>query len=562
MAAKAIRRAQRLHSFAAMRLHALAVCLAIAGCQFEGSPDDPDAPGGRDTSDPTEVENTVEISHRREVRGAWIATVSRINWPTSTNAAAQRAQLIELLDTAKRAGINTIFFQVRPEADALYRSNLEPWSRYLTGTQGVDPGYDPLEFAIEESHRRGMELHAWLNPYRARAGNVGASAANHVINRMPQAVVSYGNLRWLDPGHPDAFDHTLAVIEDLLARYDIDGLHFDDYFYPYPQSGVTFDDDATYAKYGGGMSRADWRRDNVNRMVRAVSELVRTRRPDVRWGISPFGIYRPGMPEGVVGLDQYAVLYADPVRWMEQGWVEYVAPQLYWATTSSGQPYRSLLAWWDAQAAASGRMLLVGNAGDNGFSLAEYRAEMDAIRDDAREATRGAIWWSMRSIESTSNGLARMLANEYYDRPAATPPLVDAEGPPPAPPTVEVEEGVVHITTPPTGIRSWAIYRQSGDEWIIDQLVPAETTSLSLPDGTWAISAIDRSGLESRGVLVEGKGEVTEPTGASCTHSYGGTYADTACSASYQCCDGTWMSRGACGTCACVEETGQVGCSP
>lgn len=543
-----------------MRLHALAVCLALTGCAFVAAPDEPESPGAPDASGGADGVNTVAVSHPREVRGTWIATVSRLNWPSSTSAAAQRAELISILDAAQRAGINTIFFQVRPEADAVYRSELEPWSRYLTGTQGGDPGYDPLEFAIEECHRRGLELHAWLNPYRARAGNVGASAPNHVINRIPQAVVTYGNLRWLDPGHPAAFDHTLAVIEDLLARYDLDGLHFDDYFYPYPQSGVTFDDNATYAAYGGGMSRADWRRDNVNRMVRAVSEAVRTRRPDVRWGISPFGIYRPGMPEGVVGLDQYAVLYADPLRWMEEGWVEYIAPQLYWATTSSGQPYRSLLAWWDARAADAGRTLLVGNSGDNQFSLAEYRAEMDAVRDDARQATRGAIWWSVRAIGNGSSGLASMLANEYYDRPAATPPLADASGEPPAPPTLEVNEGTVRITAPAERMRSWAVYRQDGDAWVLDRLVPAATTTFDLPDGTWAISAIDRSGLESLGVIVEGMGEAQEPSGASCTHSYDGIYADKACSASYQCCDGTWRDRGACGACACVEETGTMGC--
>lgn len=543
-----------------MHLRALAVCFAIVGCASQGESPAPDAPDAHGTPDGSVVENMVAVSHPREVRGTWVATVSRLNWPTSSNAAAQRAELTSILDAAQRAGLNTIFFQVRPEADALYRSDLEPWSRYLTGAQGVDPGYDPLEFAIEESHRRGLELHAWLNPYRARAGNVGTSAPNHVINRIPEAVVTYGTLRWLDPGHPAAFDHTLAVIEDLLARYDLDGLHFDDYFYPYPQSGMTFDDDATFAAHGGGMSRADWRRDNVNRMVRAVGEAVQARRPDMRWGVSPFGIYRPGMPEGVVGLDQYATLYADPLRWMEEGWVEYIAPQLYWPTTSSGQPYRSLLAWWDEQASASGRMLLAGNSGDGGFSLDEYRAEMNATRDTARQATRGAIWWSVNAIESGSNGLASMLASEYYDRPAATPPLVDAEGPQPAPPLIEMDQGTARITTPATNIRWWAVYRKNGDDWVLDRLVSASTTSIALADGVWAISAIDRSGLESLGVQVEGVGEPPEPVGETCVHSFGGLYADGACSASYQCCDGTWLDRGACGACACVEETGTVGC--
>jgi uncharacterized lipoprotein YddW (UPF0748 family) len=507
---------------------------------------------------------TVEVSHRREVRGTWVATVSRINWPSATDAAAQRAELEAILDAAKSAGLNTIFFQVRPEADALYQSELEPWSRYLTGAQGVDPGYDPLQFAIEQCHRRGLELHAWLNPYRARAGNVGTSAASHVINRIPEAVVEYGSLRWLDPGHPEAFTHTLAVISDILGRYDIDGLHFDDYFYPYPQSGLSFGDSATYAQYGDGMSLGDWRRDNVNRMVQAVGEEVSQLRPEVRWGISPFGIYRPGIPEGIVGLDQYAELYADPLRWMQEGWVEYLAPQLYWPTTSSGQPYVTLLSWWAERASESGTTLLTGNSVSSGYSLDEYRAEIDAARTSESDSVGGAIWWSVDPIVEDSAGLSSMLAAEYYAAPAATPVLAGADGPAPLHPSVDVVAGVASVTSSPDGIRYWALYLDTDDGWILRQLVPSAKTEFALHEGSWAVSAIDRFGHESRGVAVDGEGEPPEepeqPTGSSCSHSYGGTYADTGCSASYQCCDGSWAARGACGDCLCVEESGTIGC--
>jgi uncharacterized lipoprotein YddW (UPF0748 family) len=505
---------------------------------------------------------TVAVSHDREVRGAWIATVSRINWPSASSATAQKAEMETILDAVEQAGLNTVFFQVRPEADALYESDIEPWSRYLTGTQGVSPGYDPLTFVIEGCHRRGLELHAWLNPYRARAGDVGSSASNHVINAMPHAVVSYGTLRWLDPGHPDAFDHTLSVIEDLLTRYDLDGIHFDDYFYPYPQAGLTFDDDATYAAHGAGMTRGDWRRDNVNRMVAAVGNSVRTLRDDVRWGISPFGIYRPGMPPGVTGLDQYAVLYADPLKWMEEGWLEYVAPQLYWPTTSSGQPYATLLSWWDARAAETGRMLLVGNSASNAYSLNEYRAEMDAIRAASTSATRGAIWWSVGPIVNNSNGLSDMLASEYYGRPAATPKLFDAVDTTPDHPVVTMDAGLANISTPPDGLRFWAVYYEGAAGWELAQLVPAASSQFALPEGTWAISAIDRSGRESLGVVVQGQGDVPDagPSGATCVHTYGGVYADGGCSPSYQCCDGQWLPRGACGACICEEDTGAIGC--
>jgi len=514
-------------------------------------------------ADAPPVVTTVDVSHRREVRGVWIATVSRINWPTSTKASEQKAQMEAILDTVEKAGFNTVFFQVRPEADALYASDLEPWSRYLTGTQGVDPGYDPLTFTLESCHRRGLELHAWLNPYRARAGNVGASAPNHVINQMPQAVVSYGNLRWLDPGHPDAFNHTLAVIEDLLERYDFDGLHFDDYFYPYPDTGLTFDDNATFAAYGGGKSRADWRRDNVNRMVAAVGERVKAMRDDVRWGISPFGVYRPGMPAGVTGLDQYESLYADPIKWIQEGWLEYLAPQLYWPTTSTGQPYKKLLSWWDERAAEAGRMLLAGNSGYLEYGLNEHRAQMDAVRNAAQGATRGAIWWSAKPIVDNTNGLRTMLANEYYNRPAASPAIVGAANTPLAHPSVQVDQGAVTILSSAEKMRYWAVYDEQQGGWELERLVPSERTDFSLPDGTWAISAIDRWGRESKAVVVQGHGQADAGSGgASCEHTYGGVYAHGGCSPSYQCCDGSWKPRGECGPCTCEESTGQIGCQP
>ena len=402
-----------------------------------------DAPA-RDVPVDVAVTETVEVGHVRELRGTWVATVSRINWPSSDDPAGQRADLEAILDTAVATGLNTVFFQVRPEADALYASELEPWSRYLTGTQGVDPGYDPLAFAIEQAHERGLELHAWLNPYRARAGAVGATSAGHVSQTMPDAVVTYGSFLWMDPGNPDAFDHTLAVVRDIVQRYDVDGIHMDDYFYPYPESGAVFDDDDTFAAYGAGMSRPDWRRDNVNRMVRSVGEAVAEENADVRWGISPFGIYRPGMPEGVVGLDQYATLYADVLAWMNGGWLDYVAPQLYWPTTSSGQPYRDLLAWWSARAEESGRTLWIGNSASRAYGVDEYRAELDAIRADGH--ADGAVWWSVAPILANEDGLADVLAAEYYARPAASPPLVDAVDVPAVPAVVVADDGAIEIT--------------------------------------------------------------------------------------------------------------------
>lgn len=507
----------------------------------------------------------VTVSHERELRGGWVATVSRIDWPSSDDPVAQRAELSHILDGAVAAGLNAVFLQVRPAADALYPSELEPWSVYLTGTQGEDPGYDPLQYAIEECQERGLELHAWLNPYRARA-SAGALAPNHVSNRMPEAVVSYGRFEWLDPGHPRALEHTLSVIRDLVARYDIDGVHFDDYFYPYPEAGLSFDDDATFAAHGGSMSRDDWRRDNVNGLVRRVGEVVAEERSDVRFGISPFGIYRPGMPEGVVGLDQYAALYADPPTWMRQGWLDYLAPQLYWPTTSTGQSYDRLLDFWAELASATDRTLLIGASAARRFGLDEYRAEIDAMRGARDRNALGTIFWSISPLVRNEDGIRDMLRGEYFGAPAATPALVDAEGPDPDAPSFSLDGGRVTMTSPPEALRFWAVYEERGSAFELHRLVPAGVAEFSLAAGRWAISAIDRSGLESLGAKLTSDGVGSEPveppapTGAACTHSFGGRFVDGACSPSYQCCDGSWGERGGCGECVCEEATGEEGC--
>jgi len=523
--------------------------------------DPPDlGPDDGDAADVVVPVVTAKVSHKREMRGTWIATVWNINWPKTKGATAQKAELESILDAVKKTGLNAVFFQVRPEADALYDSKHEPWSRFLTGTQGNDPGYDPLLFAIDAAHQRGIELHAWINPYRARSGG-GTCSSDHVSKTMPQAIVTYGSDLWFDPGHPDAFSHTLSVIDDLLDRYDIDGIHFDDYFYPYP-NGTAFPDASTYAAHGGGMNLGDWRRDNVNRMVKAVGNLSSSH-VDVRWGISPFGIYRPGTPPGVTGLDQYEAIYADPLKWMQEKWLEYIAPQLYWATTSAGQPYVKLLNWWDAQAAASGTALFIGSSASNGFTLNEYRAEMNAVREaESGGATGGAIWYSVDPILGNTGGLASMLASEYYSRPAATPKLTHAADTPPPVPVLDVEDGDAVVLSDSEGIRYWAVYRQVGGDWEIERLIPSSVSEFHLPDGAWAVSAIDRSGRESLGVVVEGSGEEPEPpvSGASCVHTNGGVYVDRGCSPGYQCCDGTWRTREFCGTCVCEESTGQVGC--
>jgi Uncharacterized protein conserved in bacteria len=289
---------------------------------------------------------------RAEMRAAWVASVHNINFPSKygLSAEAQKREIIRILDTAKRANLNALMVQVRPECDALYESRLEPWSKFLTGTQGRSPGYDPLEFFITEGRKRGIAIHAWLNPYRAATSVKSTRASNHASNRLGKFTRNLGKQLWLDPGAPEVQDHVVNVVADIVRRYAVAGVHLDDYFYPYPENYKgEFPDAESYARYqrgGGKLSRADWRRHSVNRLVQRLGETVRAGRPGAVFGISPFGIYTKGQPADVkAGLDQLNQLYADPVMWMRQGWVDYLAPQLYWKDDSP-QSFTKLLRWW------------------------------------------------------------------------------------------------------------------------------------------------------------------------------------------------------------------------
>ncbi len=301
----------------------------------------------------------------REFRAAWVATVANIDWPSAPGlpVVQQRREALTLLNHAQTTGLNALIFQVRPAGDALYPSTLEPWSEFLTGAQGraPDPAWDPLAFWVREAHQRGLELHAWFNPYRARpAPAKTALAAPHLGVLRPELVKRYGDLLWMDPGEPDAAAHTLAVVADVVRRYDIDGVHIDDYFYPYPVAvdGVEqpFPDDESYARYrlsGGELVRDDWRRANVDTLVQKLQRTVRAIKPWVRVGISPFGVGRPDRrPPGITGFSQYDKLYADVERWLENGWLDYLAPQLYWQIDRPGLQFPQLLDYWIGQNSA------------------------------------------------------------------------------------------------------------------------------------------------------------------------------------------------------------------
>lgn len=294
----------------------------------------------------------------REFRAAWIATVANINWPTKNNLSTQQQkdEAIKILDMLQDANFNAVIFQARPSADAMYKSNLEPWSYFLTGAIGKAPTpfYDPLEFWIEESHKRGMELHVWLNPYRAHHTTGGPITTESIVKKMPDQIIKLRNgMYWMDPSDEKVQDHTAKVIKDLVKRYDIDAIHIDDYFYPYREynGGKDFPDNRTwndYQKRGGNLSRADFRRANVNKFIKRIHDEIKAEKSYVKFGISPFGIWKPGYPEGIKGTSQYDELFADAKLWLNEGWLDYFSPQLYWKNEGP-QSFTSLLKWWESE---------------------------------------------------------------------------------------------------------------------------------------------------------------------------------------------------------------------
>lgn len=384
---------------------------------------------------------------KREIRGLWVATVANIDWPSRTGLGTEdlRKEMIAILDRARALNLNAVFLQVRPACDAVYPSALEPWTEFLSGTQGQAPaeGYDPLAEWIAAAHARGIELHAWFNPYRARhAAESSPAAPSHVSRTDPGIVRSFDKMLWLDPGEPAARDLTLAVILDVVQRYDVDGVHLDDYFYPYPKQGIEFDDGASFARYtaaGGTFARDDWRRGNVDDLVRRIHEQTRREKPWVAVSISPFGIWRPGHPAGVTGFDAYAGLHADSMKWVREGWVDLLVPQVYWRLSSAGQPHASLVEWWSASM-PTGPRLAVGlipsrvqsaEAGRTGavidtksWPATEVINQIVRGRDVA--GVQGFVLFSARPLMENRQGLSDALADGVLAEPALMPTLTRA----------------------------------------------------------------------------------------------------------------------------------------
>ncbi|MFF9171419.1 MULTISPECIES: glycoside hydrolase family 10 protein [unclassified Streptomyces] len=372
-----------------------------------------------------------------ELRGVWLATVENRDWPSQPglSAAEQRAELLGHLDTAVRRRLNTVIFQVRPTADALWPSPYEPWSQYLTGTQGKDPGWDPLGTAVAEAHARGLQLHAWFNPYRvANHDDPSRLVATHPARRHPDWVVSYGGRLYYNPGLPEVRNFVEDAMLDAVRRYPLDGVHFDDYFYPYPVAGQTFDDDEAYDTYGGGHpSRAAWRRHNIDSLIREMGARTKALRPTTRFGVSPFGVWRNSSTDTRgsdtrAGVQSYDDLYADTRTWVREHWVDYLVPQLYWNIGLEAADYATLVPWWAQVAQGTPTRLYVGEAlykvGDPAQPAAwQDPAELSRHLTLAKKYPQvcGHVFFSAKEVAADPLGAMSRVVADHYGQPANPP---------------------------------------------------------------------------------------------------------------------------------------------
>ena len=468
---------------------------------------------------------------RREFRAAWIATVGNSVWPSKPDLPVpeQRAELVAIMDRAAQLKLNALVFQVRPSCDSLYASRLEPWSEYLTGTMGKAPSpfYDPLELAIAEAHKRGIELHAWFNPYRAHHFNARSPvAANHISKTRPQLVRRYGRYLWLDPGEREVQEYSLSVVMDVLKRYDVDGIHFDDYFYPYAEEDgrgneLNFPDDASWQKFGAksGLSRNDWRRDNVNDFVERTYKSIKTTKPWVKFGISPFGIWRPGNPAQIRGFDAYDRLYADARKWMINGWADYFAPQLYWGIDQREQSFPVLLNWWANQNPKQRHIWpginttkVQSNRSFDGETSPPWKPEeiVNQIRLAERQPVSGGhIHWNMKALWRSSELMAALQRGAYAE-PALVPACPWLSTNTLAKPTYFISDlktgGVRMVCNAAAGQRPklWLLQARFGGNWHTE-IFPGEQLAFSfkkVPD-VIAVTPIDRATVAGKPLVLE-----------------------------------------------------------
>jgi uncharacterized lipoprotein YddW (UPF0748 family) len=458
----------------------------------------------------------------REFRAAWIATVANINWPSKPglSTADQQKEALQLLDFLQKNHFNAAILQVRPQCDALYRSDLEPWSYFLTGQQGraPEPYYDPLDFWVQEAHKRGLELHVWLNPYRAHHKDGHEISDQSIVKKRPDLVVYLKEgYWWLDPALPGTREHSTAVVMDIVKRYDIDGVHFDDYFYPYPSYnlGQDFPDSASWAAYrnsGGTLSRGDWRREAVNIFIRDLYTKIKKEEPYVKFGLSPFGIWRPGYPESIGGFDQYDLLYADARLWLNKGWIDYFTPQLYWPINRISQSFPVLLGWWSGENKKN-RHLWPGISVGGDTSMTHINEVLSQVMIDRgmEPNSKGVVHWSISSLTRNPK-LTSAIATGPYSQEALVPasPWLDRKPPAPSTCQVAVMDSVATIRWTHRDINDvfhWVLYYRHGNSWSYSILskdrqtfeVPAFKTNGAaiLKLNRVCVTAVDRTGNES-----------------------------------------------------------------
>ncbi len=468
---------------------------------------------------------------KREFRAAWIATVVNIDWPLNKNNSTelQKENLVKQLDSLADVGINAVLFQVRAECDAFYKSQYEPWSHWLTGEQGKAPNpiYDPLEFAIKESHKRGMELHAWFNPYRAvRDTALYQLDENHVAIKHPNWIIESKKLKILNPGLPEVREHIKNVMKDVLTNYDIDGIHFDDYFYPYGPK-ISNEDSLTFLKYDRGITNIDdWRRDNINLLMKEIYEIVKKEKPYVKFGISPFGIVRNEYA-GTNGFNSYDAIYCDPLNWLENKIVDYVIPQIYWEIGHAKADYAKLVPWWST--VTNNRHLYIGHYSSK-MCAVDYEGSKAEIGNQVRlnrntTNVLGSVYFSAKSITRNWSGLADSMKNNWYKDIALPPVMTWLDSVPP------IKPENVHLVTTNTGLlirwnlpniakdgefpSYYLVYKfnskneidLSKSENIIAKVLNKETSYFNLNGNSesncYVVTSLDRLHNESEGIVLE-----------------------------------------------------------
>lgn len=461
----------------------------------------------------------------REFRGVWIATVANLDWPNSSDSPReQKLDLMNRFDAMEDLNVNAVIFQVRSECDTMYESEIEPWSRYLTGAQGrePDPYWDPLAFAIEQAHRRGMELHAWINPYRAGVSRFRTFSSDHVSQNGSPFVVEEGNTYWLDPGHPQTIPYVISIVEDIVTRYDVDAIHIDDYFYPY--STPDFPDTATFISNNPmNLELDDWRRENTRKLIETMYNSIRNidGKENVKFGVAPFGIYRPGEPPGIVGLDSYSSIYTDTRQWLREGWMDYFTPQIYWGRSADGystdQDFDALLDYWsDPEQNVFDRHIIPG--------LPTYKVGGDLtnpqhiinqiVETKSNPDADGVVHFRYDNI--FASGVSNLLRNGVWSEPDSLPPASPwLDGTPPSAPTVFWTNGNsgidlqifkedyadshwILVQTLESGVWQWKVL----PGWVEETTIPQAATEAS-------IQIVDQSGNLSSAVSIDLTGQPT-----------------------------------------------------